>query len=182
MKALICRGVWQDSFSITAQSPDWLHAAAGHLQQRPTAAEGGLFKREWFANPVKFVPEGLQLVCSRDLASASDTNAEFRSILPKRDVRVTSVYPLSAQPVDATQALNLRRETINMPVVISARGLVASSTNTSSGSWDIDLGQSGQCRAARANMVSNAQRVDAALIVLTIESAFFRGVHLDAGH
>jgi hypothetical protein len=52
------------------------HAAAGQLQQRPTAREGGLFKREWFANPVKFVPEGLQLVRSWDLASASDTNAD----------------------------------------------------------------------------------------------------------
>jgi predicted phage terminase large subunit-like protein len=35
-----------------------------------------LFKREWFANPVKFAPEGLQLVRSWDLASASDTNAD----------------------------------------------------------------------------------------------------------
>jgi phage terminase large subunit-like protein len=52
------------------------HAAAGQLQQRPTAREGGLFKREWFANPVKFAPEGLQLVRSWDLASASDTRAD----------------------------------------------------------------------------------------------------------
>jgi len=52
------------------------HAAAGQLQQRPTAREGGLFKREWFANPVKFAPEGLQLVRSWDLASASDTHAD----------------------------------------------------------------------------------------------------------
>jgi predicted phage terminase large subunit-like protein len=52
------------------------HAAAGQLQQRPTAREGGLFKREWFANPVKFAPEGLQRVRSWDLASASDTNAD----------------------------------------------------------------------------------------------------------
>jgi hypothetical protein len=33
------------------------HAAAGQLQQRPTAREGGLFKREWFSNPVKFAPD-----------------------------------------------------------------------------------------------------------------------------
>lgn len=40
------------------------HAAAGQLQQRPTAREGGLFKRHWFANPVKYVPDGLHLVRS----------------------------------------------------------------------------------------------------------------------
>jgi predicted phage terminase large subunit-like protein len=49
------------------------HAAAGQLQQRPTAREGGLFKREWFANPVKVVPwDHLTLVRAWDLASASD--------------------------------------------------------------------------------------------------------------
>ena len=49
------------------------HAAAGQLQQRPTAREGGLFKREWFSNPVKRVPyEKLSLVRAWDLASASD--------------------------------------------------------------------------------------------------------------
>ena len=52
------------------------HAAAGQLQQRPTAREGGLFKREWFTNPVKFAPEGLQRVRSWDLASASDPKAD----------------------------------------------------------------------------------------------------------
>jgi predicted phage terminase large subunit-like protein len=48
------------------------HAAAGQLQQRPTAREGGLFKREWFANPVKFAPLDLELVRAWDLASAYD--------------------------------------------------------------------------------------------------------------
>ena len=33
------------------------HMAAGQLQQRPTAREGGLFKRAWFDNPVKYVPK-----------------------------------------------------------------------------------------------------------------------------
>ena len=33
--------------------------AAGQYQQRPTAREGGLFKREWFANPAKFAPDGI---------------------------------------------------------------------------------------------------------------------------
>jgi predicted phage terminase large subunit-like protein len=58
------------AFSMTS------HAAAGQLQQRPTAREGGLFKREWFTNPVKFAPEGLQRVRSWDLASASDPKAD----------------------------------------------------------------------------------------------------------
>lgn len=49
------------------------HAAAGQLQQRPTAREGGLFKRAWFANPAKFLPwDDLELVRAWDLASASD--------------------------------------------------------------------------------------------------------------
>ena len=52
------------------------HAAAGQLQQRPTAREGGLFKRAWFTNPVKYVLDGLQRVRSWDLASASDASAD----------------------------------------------------------------------------------------------------------
>ena len=35
------------------------HMAAGQSAARPTAREGGLFKREWFANPVKFAPDGV---------------------------------------------------------------------------------------------------------------------------
>jgi predicted phage terminase large subunit-like protein len=46
------------------------HTAAGQLQQRPTAREGGLFKRQWFANPVKFAPPNLRLVRSWDFASS----------------------------------------------------------------------------------------------------------------
>ena len=53
------------------------HAAAGQLQQRPTAREGGLFKREWFSNPVKRVPDKqLDLVRAWDLASASDVSID----------------------------------------------------------------------------------------------------------
>lgn len=53
------------------------HVAAGQLQQRPTAREGGLFKRVWFDNPVKAVShERLNLVRAWDLASASDPNAD----------------------------------------------------------------------------------------------------------
>jgi phage terminase large subunit-like protein len=51
--------------------------AAGQLQQRPTAREGGLFKRAWFDNPVKLVPrERLSLVRAWDLASASDPSVD----------------------------------------------------------------------------------------------------------
>ena len=32
------------------------HAVAGQYQQRPTAREGGLFKREWFKT-VRMIPE-----------------------------------------------------------------------------------------------------------------------------
>jgi hypothetical protein len=46
------------------------HMAAGQLQQRPSAREGGLFKREWFANPVKFAPEKQQLARAWDFASS----------------------------------------------------------------------------------------------------------------
>ena len=53
------------------------HMAAGQLQQRPTAREGGLFKRAWFDNPVKLVPwERLNLVRAWDLASASDPSID----------------------------------------------------------------------------------------------------------
>jgi hypothetical protein len=53
------------------------HAAAGQLQQRPAAREGGLFKRQWFANLVKAVPwDHLTLVRAWDLASASDQTSD----------------------------------------------------------------------------------------------------------
>ena len=53
------------------------HAAAGQLQQRPTPRDGGLFKRQWFANPTKMVPwEHLNLVRAWDLASASDPSSD----------------------------------------------------------------------------------------------------------
>ena len=52
------------------------HMAAGQYQQRPTAREGGLFKRAWFANPVKYAPAGLRLVRAWDLASSLESNAD----------------------------------------------------------------------------------------------------------
>jgi predicted phage terminase large subunit-like protein len=71
------------------------HAAAGQLQQRPTAREGGLFKRHWFANPVKYVPDGLHLVRSWDLASASDptTDPDYSvGLLMGLDPRTDLIY------------------------------------------------------------------------------------------
>jgi predicted phage terminase large subunit-like protein len=48
------------------------HAVAGQLQQRPTAREGGLFKREWFKR-VKFVNESMVQICRAwDFASTPE--------------------------------------------------------------------------------------------------------------
>jgi len=68
--------LWPEKFSLEAlqrMAKDEAlstHMAAGQLQQRPTAREGGLFKREWISNPVKFAPEGLDLVRAWDFASS----------------------------------------------------------------------------------------------------------------
>lgn len=73
--------MWPERFPIAAlqriakDESTTSHVAAGQLQQRPTAAEGGLFKRNWFAHtqPIfdhhSFVAtRGLQLVRAWDLA------------------------------------------------------------------------------------------------------------------
>lgn len=52
------------------------HMAAGQLQQRPTAREGGLFKRDWFANPIKLAPEGLRKCRAWDLAATADARGD----------------------------------------------------------------------------------------------------------
>lgn len=73
------------------------HAAAGQLQQRPTAREGGLFKRQWFANPVKFEPLGLKLVRAWDLASAYDESNDpdyTVGLLMGRDLETQIFYIL----------------------------------------------------------------------------------------
>jgi predicted phage terminase large subunit-like protein len=68
--------LWPEKFSLEAlqrMAKDEAlstHMAAGQLQQRRTAREGGLFKWEWFSNPVKFAPEGLELVRAWDFASS----------------------------------------------------------------------------------------------------------------
>ena len=74
------------------------HAAAGQLQQRPTAREGGLFKREWFANSVKFAPPELELVRAWDLASAYDESQDpdfTVGLLMGRDPRTEIFYILN---------------------------------------------------------------------------------------
>ena len=54
--------LWPESFSLAAlhrMAKDEgmsSHMAAGQYQQRPTAREGGLFKREWFDNPCLISP------------------------------------------------------------------------------------------------------------------------------
>jgi predicted phage terminase large subunit-like protein len=51
------------------------HAAAGQYQQRPSAREGGMFKREWFANAsVQFLPEEARknMVRAWDLAATAE--------------------------------------------------------------------------------------------------------------
>jgi predicted phage terminase large subunit-like protein len=69
--------LWPERFPVEAlqrMAKDEMlssHMAAGQLQQRPTAREGGLFKRDWFANPVKFAPENLDLVRAWDFASST---------------------------------------------------------------------------------------------------------------
>ena len=72
--------LWPSRFSTEAlqrMAKDNLmssHVAAGQLQQRPTARDGGLFKRAWFDNPVKYIPDydRLQKVRAWDMASTAE--------------------------------------------------------------------------------------------------------------
>jgi predicted phage terminase large subunit-like protein len=49
------------------------HAVAGQLQQRPTAREGGLFKRNWFSSLANWVDEDMLQICRAwDLASTQE--------------------------------------------------------------------------------------------------------------
>jgi hypothetical protein len=73
LKAVARREIKGPGPLIFTLPPRWAssmtsHAAAGQLQQRPTAREGGLFKRTWFDNPVKYVPDlsRMQLVRAWD--------------------------------------------------------------------------------------------------------------------
>lgn len=69
--------------------------AAGQSQQRPTAREGGPFKRIWFDNPVKLGPDvtRLEFVRAWDFARIADP-------LPRLLLRCRS--PLSSIPCSTT--------------------------------------------------------------------------------
>lgn len=45
-------------------------------KQRPTARDGGLFKRPWFANPAKYAPQGLELIRAWDFASSVNVSGD----------------------------------------------------------------------------------------------------------
>jgi predicted phage terminase large subunit-like protein len=73
------------------------HAAAGQLQQRPTAREGGIFKFVWFENPVRFLPPDLDLVRAWDFAGSADGNndADYTAgVLMGRDPLTHLLYVL----------------------------------------------------------------------------------------
>ena len=69
--------LWQNCFPKVVLQQQWIaamtsHAVAGQLQQRPTAREGGLFKREWFLK-VPIVHESLVRICRAwDFAATQD--------------------------------------------------------------------------------------------------------------
>lgn len=78
--------LWPEKFPLPAlqriAKDQWMtsHVAAGQLQQRPTAAEGGLFKRDWFTNTLEVddryafaEARQLQLVRAWDLAWTEET-------------------------------------------------------------------------------------------------------------
>jgi predicted phage terminase large subunit-like protein len=72
--------LWPERFSIEAlkriakDQNMSSHVAAGQLQQRPTAREGGVFKRSWFENPIRFVRnfDRLRRVRAWDMASTAE--------------------------------------------------------------------------------------------------------------
>ena len=53
------------------------YSFAALYQQRPTPAEGGLFKREWFRKIIPFAPPGLKWKRGYDLAVSTKTNADY---------------------------------------------------------------------------------------------------------
>ena len=81
------------------------HVAAGQLQQRPTAAEGGLFKRDWFTHTLEIddryafaEARNLQLVRAWDLAwteEASGSAPDYSvGVLMGRDPELHILYVL----------------------------------------------------------------------------------------
>ena len=85
--------LWPEKFSLNAlqrmaKNELGSHMASGQLQQRPTAREGGLFKLDWFNNPVKRVPEHLtdfENPCLGGTTSSSATQSDRRSASPTPD-------------------------------------------------------------------------------------------------
>jgi predicted phage terminase large subunit-like protein len=69
--------LWQNRFPKPVLD-NWVrsmtgHSVAGQLQQRPTAREGGLFKRDWFNSPANWVNEDMLQICRAwDLASTPE--------------------------------------------------------------------------------------------------------------
>jgi predicted phage terminase large subunit-like protein len=93
--------LWPEKFSLEAlqriakDQTMSSHMSAGQLQQRPTAREGGLFKREWFDNPVRFLDrDRLQLVRAWDLAgTANKADADWTvGVLMGRDTLTGLLY------------------------------------------------------------------------------------------
>jgi predicted phage terminase large subunit-like protein len=79
-------------------APMTAHAAAGQLQQRPTAREGGLFKRDWF-HLVKAIPDRsrLELVRAWDMASTAEEKNDpdyTVGVLMARDKETKILYIL----------------------------------------------------------------------------------------
>ena len=94
--------LWAERFPRHVMEPDMkkmpTHAAAGQYQQRPTAREGGLFKRTWFDNPVKIIPPNLELVRAWDLASTAEMKYDpdySVGVLMGRDKITGVLYVLS---------------------------------------------------------------------------------------
>jgi predicted phage terminase large subunit-like protein len=95
--------LWPEKFSLAALqriAKDELlssHMAAGQLQQRPTAREGGLFKRVWFNNPVKLVPDvtRLEFVRAWDFAATEGATNDpdwTVGLLMGRDTETRLIY------------------------------------------------------------------------------------------
>jgi predicted phage terminase large subunit-like protein len=94
--------LWKERFPAEVlrrmQSTMTSHVAAGQYQQRPTAREGGLFKRAWFENKVRVLPEASldHMVRAWDLAATSATgynDSDYTvGVLMARDPKTGILY------------------------------------------------------------------------------------------
>lgn len=68
--------LWKERFPVEVlrerQKGMLSHTRAGQYQQRPTAQEGGLFKRAWFDNPARIAPAGLIKCRAWDTAATAE--------------------------------------------------------------------------------------------------------------